>query len=45
MAESAVDQYRLFLWHGWALVDDLRFLLIGPMFVLNFFYRRFHIAY
>lgn len=25
--------------------DDLRFLLIGPLFVLNFFYRRFHIAY
>ena len=25
--------------------DDLRFLLIGPLFVLSFFYRRFHIAY
>jgi len=25
--------------------DDLRFLLIGPLFVLSFAYRRFHIAY
>ena len=25
--------------------DDLRFLLIGPLFVLAFLYRRFHIAY
>jgi uncharacterized membrane protein YGL010W len=25
--------------------DDLRFLLIGPLFVLSFLYRRFHIAY
>ena len=25
--------------------DDLRFLLIGPLFVLSFFYRRFRIAY
>lgn len=23
--------------------DDVRFLLIGPLFVLNFFYRQFHI--
>lgn len=25
--------------------DDLRFLLIGPLFVLGVFYRRLHIAY
>jgi uncharacterized membrane protein YGL010W len=25
--------------------DDLRFLLIGPLFVLSFLYRRLHIAY
>jgi uncharacterized membrane protein YGL010W len=25
--------------------DDLRFLLIGPLFVLGFLYRRFHVAY
>lgn len=25
--------------------DDLRFLLIGPLFVLSFLYRRFRIAY
>ncbi|MDB5839597.1 MAG: hypothetical protein JWQ23_1549 [Herminiimonas sp.] len=25
--------------------DDLRFLLIGPLFVLGILYRRFHIAY
>lgn len=25
--------------------DDLRFLLIGPIFVLSFLYRRLHIAY
>lgn len=25
--------------------DDLRFLLIGPLFVLGFLYRRFHIGY
>ena len=25
--------------------DDLRFLLIGPLFVLGFFYRRFNIRY
>lgn len=25
--------------------DDLRFLLIGPLFVLSFVYRRFRIAY
>ena len=25
--------------------DDLRFLLIGPLFVLGFLYRRWHIAY
>lgn len=25
--------------------EDLRFLLIGPLFVLGFLYRRFHIAY
>ncbi|MEW6370998.1 MAG: Mpo1-like protein [Pseudomonadota bacterium] len=25
--------------------DDLRFLLIGPLFVLGFLYRRFNLAY
>jgi len=25
--------------------DDLRFLLIGPLFVLSFLYRRFNLAY
>jgi uncharacterized membrane protein YGL010W len=25
--------------------DDLRFLMIGPLFVLGFLYRRLHIAY
>jgi uncharacterized membrane protein YGL010W len=25
--------------------DDLRFLLIGPLFVLGFLYRRLHISY
>ena len=25
--------------------DDLRFLLIGPLFVLGFLYRRMHLAY
>lgn len=25
--------------------DDLRFLLIGPLFVLSFLYRRMHLAY
>ena len=25
--------------------DDLRFLLIGPLFVLGFLYRRLHVAY
>lgn len=25
--------------------DDVRFLLIGPLFVLSFLYRRMHIAY
>ena len=25
--------------------DDLRFLLIGPLFVLGFLYRRFNVAY
>ena len=25
--------------------DDLRFLLIGPLFVLGFLYRRFHVRY
>ncbi|BBB63509.1 hypothetical protein UNDKW_5236 [Undibacterium sp. KW1] len=25
--------------------DDLRYLLIGPLFVLSFLYRRLHIAY
>lgn len=25
--------------------DDLRFLMVGPLFVLGFLYRRFHVAY
>jgi uncharacterized membrane protein YGL010W len=25
--------------------DDLRFLLIGPLFVLSFFYRRIRVAW
>ena len=25
--------------------DDLRFLLVGPLFVLGFLYRRFHVRY
>jgi uncharacterized membrane protein YGL010W len=25
--------------------DDLRYLLIGPLFVLSFLYRRFKLAY
>ncbi|WP_296942214.1 DUF962 domain-containing protein [uncultured Massilia sp.] len=25
--------------------DDLRFLLVGPLFVLGFLYRRLHLAY
>lgn len=25
--------------------DDLRFLLVGPLFVLGFLYRRFHVQY
>ncbi len=28
-----------------SFLDDLRFLLIGPLFVLGFLYRRLHIAY
>ncbi len=28
-----------------SFLDDLRFLLVGPLFVLGFLYRRFHIAY
>ena len=28
-----------------SFLDDLRFLLIGPLFVLGFLYRRFHVAY
>lgn len=28
-----------------SFLDDLRFLLIGPLFVLGFLYRRFHLAY
>ena len=28
-----------------SFLDDLRFLLIGPLFVLGFAYRRWHIAY
>ncbi|MDL2355685.1 MAG: DUF962 domain-containing protein [Pseudomonadota bacterium] len=28
-----------------SFLDDLRFLLIGPLFVLSFLYRRLHVAY
>ena len=28
-----------------SFLDDLRFLLIGPLFVLSFLYRRFNVAY
>jgi uncharacterized membrane protein YGL010W len=28
-----------------SFLDDLRFLLIGPLFVLGFLYRRLHVAY
>ncbi|TWI66226.1 putative membrane protein YGL010W [Pseudoduganella lurida] len=28
-----------------SFLDDLRFLLIGPLFVLGFLYRRFRVAY
>jgi len=28
-----------------SFLDDLRFLLIGPLFVLSFLYRRMHLAY
>jgi uncharacterized membrane protein YGL010W len=28
-----------------SFMEDLRFLLIGPLFVLGFLYRRLHIAY
>jgi uncharacterized membrane protein YGL010W len=28
-----------------SFLDDLRFLLIGPLFVLSFLYRRLHLAY
>jgi len=28
-----------------SFLDDLRFLLIGPLFVLGFHYRRFNVAY
>jgi uncharacterized membrane protein YGL010W len=28
-----------------SFLDDLRFLLIGPLFVLGFLYRRLHLAY
>jgi uncharacterized membrane protein YGL010W len=28
-----------------SFLDDLRFLLIGPLFVLGFLYRRFDLAY
>jgi uncharacterized membrane protein YGL010W len=28
-----------------SFLDDLRFLLIGPLFVLGFLYRRLHMAY
>ena len=28
-----------------SFLDDLRFLLIGPLFVLGFLYRRFNLAY
>ncbi|WLI88514.1 DUF962 domain-containing protein [Massilia sp. R2A-15] len=28
-----------------SFLEDLRFLLIGPLFVLSFLYRRLHVAY
>jgi uncharacterized membrane protein YGL010W len=28
-----------------SFIDDLRFLLIGPLFVLSFLYRRLHLAW
>jgi uncharacterized membrane protein YGL010W len=28
-----------------SFLDDLRFLLVGPLFVLGFLYRRFNLAY
>ncbi len=28
-----------------SFLDDLRFLLVGPLFVLSFLYRRLHLAY
>jgi len=28
-----------------SFLDDLRFLLVGPLFVLGFLYRRLHVAY
>ncbi|TFW13711.1 Mpo1 family 2-hydroxy fatty acid dioxygenase [Duganella callida] len=28
-----------------SFLEDLRFLLIGPLFVLSFLYRRLHLAY
>jgi len=28
-----------------SFLDDLRFLLIGPLFVLGFLYRRFNLVY
>jgi uncharacterized membrane protein YGL010W len=28
-----------------SFLDDVRFLLIGPLFVLGFLYRRLHVAY
>jgi uncharacterized membrane protein YGL010W len=28
-----------------SFLDDLRFLLIGPLFVLGFLYRRLNVAY
>lgn len=28
-----------------SFLDDVRFLLIGPLFVLSFLYRRFHLAW
>jgi len=28
-----------------SFLDDLRFLLVGPLFVLSFLYRRLHVAY
>jgi uncharacterized membrane protein YGL010W len=28
-----------------SFLDDLRFLLVGPLFVLSFLYRRLHLAW